>query len=219
MSDKPGISIWTGLLWALMNMAAIVAYALISEAACSSIAPAYQPYVDMALSIACQAAFVALLMRRRRIKFEPFENVTRRGVAWALLGAVALLGAGLLLDPLLIRLLPDSEQLYSESIDSLTAVPAVALITACVAAPVFEELVFRRFALDGLARRYGKLPGLLIASTLFALMHMNPYQIASVFLTGVGLGVVYLRTRSLGCCILMHSAYNLLVLLLTFASN
>ncbi len=217
MSNRPGISILCGVAWALLYMVAIVVYAQLSQAACSRVAPALEPYVDLAISAACQAAFVALLMRRRKFKFDPFENVTRRGVVWALLGAPVLVGAGLLLDPLLTRLLPYSERLYNESIDAMTAVPAVALVSACVVAPVFEETVFRRFALDGLARRYGNWPGLLMASTLFALLHLNPYQIAGVFLTGVGLGVVYLRTRSLGCCILMHSAYNLLVLAISWA--
>ena len=38
--------------------------------------------------------------------------------------------------------------------------------------------MFRRFMLDGLTRRYGKLPALLVSSVLFALLHLNPYQIA-----------------------------------------
>ena len=58
MSDKPGISIWTSAVWTALYLVAIVAYALLSGAICRSIAPAYRPYVDMALSIACQAAFI-----------------------------------------------------------------------------------------------------------------------------------------------------------------
>lgn len=219
MSDKPGISIWTSAVWTALYLVAIVAYALLSGAICRSIAPAYRPYVDMALSIACQAAFIVLLMRRRQFRFDPLKNVTRRGVLWALLGAPALLVIGTLLDPLLTRLMPYSQQVYSESVDALKVTPLVSLITVCIAAPVFEETMFRRFMLDGLTRRYGKLPALLVSSVLFALLHLNPYQIASVFLTGVGLGTVYLLTQSMGCCMLMHSAYNLLVFVLSLAIN
>ncbi len=81
-------------------------------------------------------------------------------------------------------------------------------ILLVVVAPVTEELLFRGLILNALLRRYGPWIAVLFSSLLFALLHMNPWQIPVALASGVLLGWLYLRTRSLWPCILGHAIMN-----------
>ncbi len=81
-------------------------------------------------------------------------------------------------------------------------------ILLVVIAPITEELLFRGLILNTLLRRYSPLVAILFSSLLFALMHMNPWQLAVAMVIGVLLGWLYVRTRSLWPCILGHAIMN-----------
>ena len=68
----------------------------------------------------------------------------------------------------------------------------------------------RGFLLNGLAINYGKLIALFVSSMLFALLHFNMVQTLSAFICGIVLGLLYLYTDSIFCCILTHVGYNLI---------
>lgn len=57
--------------------------------------------------------------------------------------------------------------------------------------------------------------GLFLSSILFALLHFNMVQTLSAFVCGFVLGLLYLNTNSLFCCILAHTGYNLLAYITT----
>lgn len=78
-----------------------------------------------------------------------------------------------------------------------------------LAAPVLEELIFRGIMLDGLLDRYRPLTAILVSSFMFGIVHMNPYQFVAAFLMGCFVGWIYLHTRSVGACIVVHMAGNL----------
>lgn len=78
-----------------------------------------------------------------------------------------------------------------------------------------EELLFRGLIQRKLEGAYGSLKGLLLAATLFAIMHLgwrNVYEIIFVFIAGLLLGYLYQRTRSLVGPIFLHGANNLVML-------
>ncbi|MCH5285800.1 MAG: CPBP family intramembrane metalloprotease [Christensenellaceae bacterium] len=75
---------------------------------------------------------------------------------------------------------------------------------------MIEEILMRGYLLQGLSVRYGHLIALLVSSLLFALLHFNMVQMLSAFVCGIALGLLYLRTGSLFCCILTHAGYNLI---------
>ena len=68
----------------------------------------------------------------------------------------------------------------------------------------------RGFLLSGLASNYGKVMALFVSSMLFALLHFNMVQTLSAFICGIVLGLLYLHTGSIFCCILTHAGYNLI---------
>jgi membrane protease YdiL (CAAX protease family) len=79
--------------------------------------------------------------------------------------------------------------------------------------PIAEEVFFRGFVLQGLANRWGFAPALVLSSAVFAALHLAPALLLPVFVTGLLLGFLYLRTGSLWPCIAVHAAQNLVAVL------
>ncbi len=79
--------------------------------------------------------------------------------------------------------------------------------------PIAEEVFFRGFVLQGLANRWGSAPALILSSAVFAALHLAPALLLPVFVTGLLLGFLYLRTGSLWPCIAVHAAQNLVAVL------
>ncbi|QPN66808.1 CPBP family intramembrane glutamic endopeptidase [Synechococcus sp. CBW1006] len=82
--------------------------------------------------------------------------------------------------------------------------------TAMVLAPLFEETLFRGVLLPVLARRLGGTGGVLGSAALFALAHLSLGELAPLFVLGLGLGWLRLRSGRLGACVLMHGLWNAL---------
>jgi len=81
-------------------------------------------------------------------------------------------------------------------------------VTASIAAPAFEELMFRGFLLPSLTR-YLPLWGAIAASGfLFAVAHLNVSEVLPLFVLGMVLGFVYTRSRNLLAPMLLHSLWN-----------
>jgi len=87
-------------------------------------------------------------------------------------------------------------------------------IGASVGAPIAEELFFRGLVLSVAKRKFGKIVGVLISSTLFGLVHIQTTVSASIYMffstavLGVMLALLVLKTNRLGTSILAHGAFN-----------
>ena len=79
---------------------------------------------------------------------------------------------------------------------------------AIIAAPVFEEIVFRGILFPWLVRRAGFWPGVMVVSVLFAAMHLHLPSLLPLFLLSLLFCVAYARTRSLWVPIGMHACFN-----------
>lgn len=71
-----------------------------------------------------------------------------------------------------------------------------------------EELWCRGFIGRGLIANHGVIPGVLLSSLLFGIMHIEPRQVAYATVLGVILHSVYLWTRSLLMPMLLHFMNN-----------
>ncbi|GAB1538129.1 type II CAAX endopeptidase family protein [Scytonema sp. NUACC21] len=97
-------------------------------------------------------------------------------------------------------------QLVLQSQDSLAL--TVFFTTAAIAAPIFEEILFRGFLLPSLTRYIPVWGAILASSFLFAVAHLNLSEILPLFALGIVLGVVYTRSRNLLAPMLLHSLWN-----------
>lgn len=83
------------------------------------------------------------------------------------------------------------------------------ILSVAVVAPALEELLFRG-AIQGSLMRLFKSPwvGIIAASLLFGIIHINPIQVFYASCLGMGFGWLYYRTRSLLPVIVGHIINN-----------
>ena len=143
------------------------------------------------------------------------------------LGLVLQIALSLLFLPLTSLLFPDggSAQEVTNAINDLESAPArlAAVLTAVVLAPTTEELTFRGVLLNAFQKR-GRRTIMIVTSLMFAAFHMlglpadqfleaAAVVVPTIFLVGLVLAWVTLRTGRLGPAIFIHSGYNLLAAL------
>lgn len=108
----------------------------------------------------------------------------------------------------------------SEMRDDRTYV-VVILLTAVVAAPLVEEMVFRGVVLRGFLQRMSAIPAIIAQGVLFGVVHVDPVRGAdniglAIILSGVGiaLGLAAFLLRRIGPTIIAHAIFNGVVLAL-----
>ena len=85
---------------------------------------------------------------------------------------------------------------------------ALSFLIIALVTPFGEYVFFRGYAQTRLSARYGRVGGMLIATSLFALLHFDPMHIAVAFAIGLVLAWTTERTGSIRAAIFAHSANN-----------
>jgi hypothetical protein len=80
--------------------------------------------------------------------------------------------------------------------------------TAAIAAPLFEETLFRGFLLPSLTRYMPVGGAILLSSFIFAAAHLSLSEVLPLMTLGIILGFIYSRSRNLLAPILLHSLWN-----------
>ncbi len=95
------------------------------------------------------------------------------------------------------------------------------VITAVVAAPIVEEVVFRGVVLRGFLSRFGPVIAIALQGVLFGIAHVDPVRGVgniglAVVLSGVGvaLGVTAYLLRRIGAAVIAHAIFNGVVMLI-----
>ncbi len=97
-----------------------------------------------------------------------------------------------------------------------TSIVPLLWLSIIVAAPVFEELFFRGFLIEGLRRgSLGDAGAIVLTSIIWASIHIQYglYEIGTIFIFGLALGLARIGCRSLWVPIAMHMAGNLVATL------
>ncbi len=90
---------------------------------------------------------------------------------------------------------------------------ALLLMAIVIAAPVFEELLFRGFIFRGMAHsRLGPLGAVVLCSALWSVMHVQyaPVEMVMIFSGGLLLGYARWQTGSTYVPIALHALWNLI---------
>ena len=208
---EDGISIGNGILWVLIWLGFMLMYTFLDVAVYRKFIPAGEKVLNVMTIALSIAVFLKLLERKHRFQVDLFRNVSFPGI-WLAAGCAILLYVLLDkgLDPVFERVFQASEESYQESLQTLSKAPVMSLIQVCILAPVIEEILMRGYLLNGLSMSYGNIIALLVSSLLFALLHFNMVQTLSALICGIALGLLYLQTGSIFCCILAHAGYNLI---------
>jgi uncharacterized protein len=89
-------------------------------------------------------------------------------------------------------------------------------LTAAIAAPIFEETLFRGFLLPSLTRYVPVWAAIGMSALLFGLAHLSASEVIPLTTLGCVLGFVYVRSRSLLAVMLLHSLWNGVTLISLF---
>lgn len=85
----------------------------------------------------------------------------------------------------------------------------VFIITVFIA-PIFEELIYREIMLSILLNKYSKYKATLIQALAFGIFHLDIKQGIYAFIFAVISGCLYIKTKNIRTCILLHSSINLI---------
>jgi len=134
-----------------------------------------------------------------------FEEVPIAAIPMLILAVV---GLEISISPI-VDLIPVPEAMEEYFAESIQQRDAFTFLLMVVAAPIFEELIFRGIILEGFLRQFDPWQAILGSSFLFGFAHLNPWQFVSGMALGAFIGWVYFRTRSLMACMIIHAAANL----------
>lgn len=205
------IKISTAFLLVLAYFGSMLFYTFLDVAVWRKVVPDFSYIINIVTIAICIGVFIVFLKRTTGYQVQLLSNISFVGMMLAIGCSFLfflLLDRGL--DPIFEGMFPQSEQDYQEMLESLIKSPLTSMIQVCVLAPIIEEILMRGVVLGGLKNSYGTVTALLISATLFALLHFNMVQTLSAFVCGIILGLLYIKTNSVFCCMIAHSGYNLI---------
>jgi membrane protease YdiL (CAAX protease family) len=108
----------------------------------------------------------------------------------------------------LISLIPISDS-YLKTLNEMNSlIGPYTLFCLVLVVPIIEEIIFRGIILRGFITKYSNTVAIVASSILFAFFHLNPWQFISAFLIGCISGWIYLRSRNLLLCMIVHAVNN-----------
>lgn len=99
---------------------------------------------------------------------------------------------------------------------STTFTKILSVISACIFAPIMEEVIFRGFFLNRMAYKWGVKRAIIISSLIFGFGHVD---IIGAFLFGVVMSLLYIKTKSLWTNIIVHALNNTVVSIIQFTDS
>jgi ABC-2 type transport system permease protein len=204
-SPPSRVSVSDGMIAALMFfvLQALVDILLIRSGI--KAAPATVIWIGFAVAGATTYAATQLVYRLAHTTGVPrmFGSDMPRALLWGVAGGIVASLVGVIY----IEVIAAMNLLPSRS-DRIVALAIGAL--AVVAAPVFEEFIFRGLIFGGLRRSLGPGAATLASAAIFAIVH-PPLSVIPVFAMGVCAALIYERTKVLVAPMLVHAIYNAVV--------
>ena len=156
--------------------------------------------------------------RRHRVSldFLGFRSASLTSMAWLPLVTLSIALSTTAVYALLAQwlgidiLVPDQGLEEIAALDGVALLPTFAIIG--LLAPFAEEVFFRGFLLAALVSAIGGLRGALVSSAIFSVAHLNVGTLVPIFVMGMLLAWLYLRTGSIWPVFVAHAAQNLIAL-------
>jgi membrane protease YdiL (CAAX protease family) len=150
---------------------------------------------------------------RAQLRLQP-TRASAAGIFGAVLGVAGLsLASGAATDLLGLRQQGTMEDIARALTHSSPARLLLALVTIAIAPAIAEETFFRGLLQTRLVARWGRWPGIVIASIAFGIIHLDPVQGPLAFLVGLFLGWVTERFGGIRPSVAAHAINNAIFVL------
>lgn len=162
-----------------------------------------QNVTSILLSVSCLTLFLIY-----RWCYDSTGRAQSMAAPQGLTAAYALLAA---VSALILQGVIDQESgvaFVSSATQTQLSLPLVLALTTVV--PISEELAFRGWLVDRVQTSHGSTTAALASSTLFSLLHLptSSHDAVVYFLVGLVLAILFVRTRRLWACVLVHAILN-----------
>ncbi|MCE9530078.1 MAG: CPBP family intramembrane metalloprotease [Planctomycetes bacterium] len=240
-SRLPGLGFGKALLWCLLFIlvtqgvpSILMAFVIIVSTVSGSIkpdlatdwisSPEARPYIQWTLfagqliSILFSMVILRWVVGREWKRKIALRLPCAEHMVLLMIAVPALLMLSITLEPFVVRYVPSLTKVGLPSVESFIQSTkswhwSVGVLIIGLGPALGEELWCRGFLGQGLASRYGKWGGVLLASFLFGLIHVEPPQAVMACIFGLIFHLTYLATRSIFAPMLLHFLNNSLVIL------
>ncbi|NLJ96555.1 MAG: CPBP family intramembrane metalloprotease [Clostridiales bacterium] len=177
-------------------------------------------YILMVIAAFVSVVLISIWYRKYMSLRQRDSIVLKKVFSMKNIGIYLMLGIGcqLFISGILAKLRPLFETLFSYYDDTIGSLfgadPLVVILYVIIIAPILEELIMRGILFNRL--RYGMtfVVANMIQSMVFGIYHMNLIQGLYAFGTGLILGYIYEKTRTLMAPIFLHMTINALGIIL-----
>ncbi|GIP64460.1 putative membrane peptidase YdiL [Virgibacillus pantothenticus] len=135
-------------------------------------------------------------------------------IIWSLLGAfIAIFSQGIanFIQTMVFGVEPGSEN--TQGIMEMTRAVPLFMIIPILAAPILEEIIFRKIIFGGLYKRTNFFIAALLSAVIFGLIHREPQHILVYGTMGLVFAYLYVKTKRIIVPIFAHMAMNGLVVI------
>lgn len=173
-------------------------------------------YLGYAIPQLCNAAAYFIAVREKRELFWPIVDKARvraEDYFFVALVAIGLVVAGIPIARLcqaIYDAIGLSPSVVLPSLDGFGDY-ALVFVLICALPAVGEELLYRKTLCDGLSGASDH-AAILVSAAIFALMHLNPAQLAYQFVMGCVLAIVYVGAKNVTLTMLAHCLNNFIVI-------
>ena len=166
-------------------------------------------------AVICVGLIIIIVKVRRSIsiaEYLGFRQITARTI----LVAPAITVGFIILSGLIGTLLERPVSGFMLDAYNTSVWPVLFWIAVIIFAPAFEEIFFRGFLFEGFRQsRIGSIGAIGLTALVWAVFHVqyDTYGIVTIFILGIVLGVVRLKTNSLWSTLIIHAFFNLIAML------
>jgi uncharacterized protein len=180
---------------------------------------------ECVMQIGCYILFLIIILNIYRhsscFKKESCDEINDR-VSYRMFAAVMLLSLGIFFANFIVNYLTRSFVDYSRYIEFMKdgfSGSSAFLFYVCITGPICEEFVFRGIILNGMLKKFSKTKSIIVTAIIFGMIHLNVPQFIAAFVFGVFAGLLYVQSRSIIACMLLHCTYNSINMAFTLGSD
>ena len=143
------------------------------------------------------------------------QKITKKLILQYLLWILAIVLLGILMNIILTNSpLVKISSAFTHSSQILTdGNIVIKIICNCLVIPILEELLLRGIIAGQLYIWYGPIPAVIISAIFFGILHNNIVQFIYAVVVGLGLGLMFVKSKRLSLCIIAHCMINLMVII------